>query len=467
VVALTGFTGSAVPDGDRLPPGDHAEMVLETRSARYHTLRNRLRAAGVESEDWIHYRHAEPHTGERGGGANRGYVHDHDVIVVDAAALECGDRPATEAVEEAVAPALEKHVEECPVAGAEAHRPAEALEVRRPEDLEDPAAYVAGYVSVEPEDLLERSPEYLLFAATMNATNKKVRSKSNRAKDAVRADRCKQRYESPESEQDLRHGEHVRQERDRQTGERYLVCAECGSGHGIEDELDDGGTLVNERLGIEDGAEPAVATDGGEPAEPSGGGEGDVAPERSGVCATARDAAAAVSVGVPTRIRRAEDALSEALRGAREDASDPEVFGRVPSRVQRECSLADLRRALVRLRGEVETEAESVERPVGWQLVAVEVGDDRLPASPGSGVKMVETDPDPKRELATAEWFEDRERYVCNCGVCAYGKTYLAHLHGRHGIESGEVAAAVTRREDAPGEEDPEPVAPEVYDPAA
>jgi hypothetical protein len=112
--------------------------------------------------------------------------------------------------------------------------------------------------------LLERSDEYLLWAATQWAAPTQKCSKSRTATAAVEADACHQRYRSEESDQERDHGEAVECERRAQTGEREWVCAECGSTWKIDQEPE---TLVEARRRVDDGAgtDGVAVADGGEP----------------------------------------------------------------------------------------------------------------------------------------------------------------------------------------------------------
>jgi hypothetical protein len=118
------------------------------------------------------------------------------------------------------------------------------VEVRDAEEgVESPAKYMAKYISVDEDtDLLERSTEYIAWAAGQWATNTQRKKASDTVGHAVDADRCKQQYESSEAEQDRDHGEEVRRTEIR--GRRKLVCACCGSPWGIDQDR----TLVETRL---------------------------------------------------------------------------------------------------------------------------------------------------------------------------------------------------------------------------
>uniref|UniRef100_UPI0030EEEA44 hypothetical protein n=1 Tax=Salinibaculum salinum TaxID=3131996 RepID=UPI0030EEEA44 len=229
-VALITRSASSKPEGERVGPVTHAKQLQESWSDVYHTMRNTLRSEGYElGESWQFDRRLEPHTGKRGNenGTNEAYAHEHVILVVD------GDVTAAD-----LRPIIEKHVEETEWAGESAHGE-EAIEVREPGELNDVAAYVADYCSIDPVELWEREPAYVGWAAAMDAGNIRTVSRSEAAREVAKVDKCRQRYESEEAEQSEPHGATVR----RDDGER--VCNHCGCSHDVGQE----GTLVSERIG--------------------------------------------------------------------------------------------------------------------------------------------------------------------------------------------------------------------------
>jgi hypothetical protein len=215
---------SATPDGEHVSPVDHARKIADSWEAVYHTLRNRMRSLGLKlGEDWMFYRKTEPHAGDRGGGANHCFGHEHIVIVYDAAAVDVTHSD--------LFPVIEKHVEACEWAGEEAHGP-RSLEIFEPDELNDVVAYVASYTGVKPEGWFDRPIEYQAWSASQFAVpygNRRTRSDA--AKQAAAADRCKQRYESDKCEQEHEHGERVI--RSNRRGFEF-ECAECGSPWGVD-----------------------------------------------------------------------------------------------------------------------------------------------------------------------------------------------------------------------------------------
>lgn len=231
VVALTGRTAS----GAGRPPVDHAREIADAwssggvrRSLRYVT--DKL---GLSGGDWVRWSQGEPHPGD---GENQGYHHEHDIIILDAAAAE------GEITAETFRPVIESHVETCEHAGPEAHDLDKSREQWKDgevdtvsvkyvdEEIEESvASYAAAYLANEQKDLLERPPEYLAWAATMWATNTQKGIKSDSANHAIAADRC--RHKHHDGEQDTGHGEQVTYSNSR----GYKVeCLMCGSPWDIE-----------------------------------------------------------------------------------------------------------------------------------------------------------------------------------------------------------------------------------------
>ena len=239
-----------MPDGEHVPPIEHTEVRRNSWGSCYDTVRNTMRSLGLP---WQYDRRSEPHTGKRGEyGINRCYGHDHIVLVVDGE-VSPGD----------LRPVVEKHVEECDWAGAQAHDldvedwganrdDVDTVEIKDPSELETVAAYVADYCSIDPLDLHERSTEYVMWAATVTAGKFKTQSRSDAAGWASTADACKQRYESNQSDQVVDHGESVVRSSTRGVD---LECAACGSPHGIDQEQ----TLTAARVS----SDSPVAADGG------------------------------------------------------------------------------------------------------------------------------------------------------------------------------------------------------------
>lgn len=396
-LALLTRSASAAPEGKNLPPADHEAALRDSWEPVYHTLRNTMRALGFTlGEDWQYDRRSEPHKGERGGGLNHCYGHEHVVLVVDG-----------EVTADDLAPVVSKHVETCDLAGEDAHGLDDALEIKRADEMSNVAAYCADYCGIEPKDLLERDIEYVAWAATKHATNARTLSRSDAASNAATADACKQRAESGQSEQDRDHGERV--VRSERRGYEY-ECAACGSPHGVPQDHD---TLASARLDESSGSGEAVA-DGGI----------DRKRELAQRWPSAR-AAASVGEGPTDRERRRE---IEAYLDANPEASVAQVLGALglPERAGRLV-------VEVRLGADV-TEPVAFERPPRWRLRSVTVGEEEYPASPGGGVDMIEVEL-PERRVREEFGLDQSQRYRCECGVAAYGDTMCSHLLAVHGVD--------------------------------
>lgn len=355
VVLLT-RSASAVPEGEYMGPVDHADAIRSAWEPVYHELRNELRRKGYElGEDWQYERRMEPHKGERGGGTNWCYTHEHAVIVVDGE-VEAGDFESV----------LQKHVDECEPASADAHAPGEAAEVFEAGEMDNLAAYVGSYCGIEPTELLERESEYIAWAAAMDAGNIRTKSRSDAAAHAATADACRQRSESAQSDQEKGHGERV--VRSSKRGYEF-ECSCCGSPHAVDQDHD---TLASARLA--DTAHPVA--DGGRDFEEE---------REEGLRDRWQDARAAAAVGeTPTRRKRRKRIERELRRDS--DATPMQIVAR-----------AELPPGCMELVEEVRagydrSGAAGFERPPEWRVESVTVGEEEYPASAGNGVQMVELD---------------------------------------------------------------------------
>ncbi|MFC7139258.1 hypothetical protein ACFQMA_05325 [Halosimplex aquaticum] len=354
-LALLTRTASSVPDGDRRPPVDHTEQVRTPWEGVYHTLRNRLRSLGFESDQWDYYRKEEPHKSERGGSLNSCYTHEHVMLIVDG-----------EVSAEDFRPVMDKHVEDCDWAGDDAHSVERAVEVLPADEVEDVAAYVASYTGIQPAGLLERSIEYVAWAATQWAANRKRRTRSNAAGWAATADACKQRFESDKSEQEVTHGEEIVVS-DRR-GVEY-ECAECGSPWGIDQDQ----TLTAARLSAGDSGGTTAVADGGV----------EVPDREEQLREQWPSATAAATVGETPTERKKRQAIESHLK-RHPNATVTEVLGL--------CSLPPDDASLVRevMAGVDRSEAVGFDDPPDWRLDAVIVEDEEHPAASGGGVDMAE-----------------------------------------------------------------------------
>lgn len=375
VVVLLTRSASSTPGGDRLAPVDHFDALRESWSDVYHTLRNNMRALGLESgDDWQYDRRLEPHGGN---GSNACYPHEHVVLVIDDPELSL----------EELRPVVEAHVDACEPAGEAAHdldiddwnhnrEDVGTVEIRYPEQIDNLAAYVCDYASIEPADLLERSVEYVAFAAAAWATATRTITRSDPAVHASKADACKQRYEDAQTNQDTDHGEEILRQEIR--GKPVLVCKHCKTPHGI----DQSQTLTAARS---DGSTGRVAADGGHDFRRE---YEDRLREKSG---TARSA---WRLGESMERRRVRKLVEQILENATEELRPREVAQELVGR-----SLPVELDELLTIVEEVQAgfdpseEVISIERPPEWRLDAVSIDDETHQVSSDSGgVDLQETD---------------------------------------------------------------------------
>jgi hypothetical protein len=283
VTVLLGLTASGVEDGEPRPIVDHARGIRNAWSGSSSSVKRTLRYVledkfGLDSSEYVWWFQTEPHPGE---GANAGYAHAHPVIVLDRAAADVGSVES-----EDFRAVVAKHVAECPGAEWSAHDLDRSVTVKEPGEIEDFACYVSEYLAVDPDDdLLERSDEYLMYAAANWASTSQKYSKSGTATAAIEVDKCHQRYADPDARQDHDHGEEVV----RRDGE--IVCWGCGESFGVEQ----GGTVTERRLAADGGEEREESAEG-----PPGWNEEKGCFESDDVSVRWAGARSAGSVGGPT-----------------------------------------------------------------------------------------------------------------------------------------------------------------------
>jgi hypothetical protein len=237
-------TGSSMPGSSRVPPVDFADAVTRTWSQGsdnvYNVVRNICeKELGLGSDEWGYVRGDDVHgLDDDSRGVNACYPHCHDAIYLDVAATDLRERFGSDGeveaeLESVFYKAVEKHMELCEYARPEGHQRGEAVEARL--DLEKPGAYATEYLRLNAGEMMEAPVEFQVFAAVEWATNRQRIARSQIFTEAAKADMCKQ-----DSERD--HGDRLTYDRSGH-GEAELVCAECGSGVGIEGE-----TMAEERL---------------------------------------------------------------------------------------------------------------------------------------------------------------------------------------------------------------------------
>ena len=231
VTVLFGLTASSLEDdGSFRPMADHDREIRDAWSGSSGSVKRTLRYVledklGLSSGEYAWHWQSEPHPGPREDAT--GYSHSHPVVILDAAATSTS--VATDP--ETWRPVVAKHVSECEGAGWVAHDLDKAVTVRKVDEIQDFASYVAEYLAVAPDqDLLERSDEYLMWAASQWSTTTQKYSRSRWATAACNADACQQQAFHPEADQEVQHGESI--VRSSKPG-LTLECAECGSPHGI------------------------------------------------------------------------------------------------------------------------------------------------------------------------------------------------------------------------------------------
>jgi hypothetical protein len=260
VTVLMGLTASAYREPGNeasglMPVCDHDREIRDAWTGSSDSVKRVLRyvledSLGLDSDDYTWWTQSEPHGG---GGANTDRSHWHPVVVLDAAAA---DVSADAISPETFRPVLAKHVSLVDGATWDAHEVEETVEVRTEEEINSLAGYVAKYVACDPEkDLLERSDEYLMWAASQWATATQKYSRDRVCTAATKADACHQEYVSEESNQSVDHGETV--VRSKKPGVSF-ECAACGSSFGI----DQSGTLTEHRT-AQTASDGVCVADGG------------------------------------------------------------------------------------------------------------------------------------------------------------------------------------------------------------
>ena len=267
-VLLSLSTTSLEADGSHRPVCEHDREIREAWSGSSNSVKRTLRYVledkmGLSPGEYAWWWQSEPHPGpEKPATA---YSHSHPVVVLDRSKVN-PDGPDPVDVE-TYRPVVAKHIDECEGASWSAHQIDEtensAVSVNEESDISDFAGYVSKYIAVDPDqDLLERSDEYLMWAASQWASTSQKYSRSHWATASVKADRCEQEAMDPEANQERRHGEVV--VRASGGSPHEFECAECGSPHGIDQDRE---SLVSHRLepsvGTDSPETVAVATDGG------------------------------------------------------------------------------------------------------------------------------------------------------------------------------------------------------------
>jgi hypothetical protein len=410
------LSGSSVPDERRIGAVDMFDELNSTWSDHtYHAVRNTLRSLGFDADEWHYDRRAEPHTNKRGDktGTNACYGHEHVILVVDG-----------EVTAEELRPIVETHVNHCEFAGKSAHGE-DAIEVTTPDEKDDISGYVADYASLKPVDLLDREPEYQAFAAAASAANYRTFTRSEAARQAAEVDKCRQRFESDKSAQQLDHGEEVRYD------DGDILCTECDCTH----DIDQNQTVAECRK--PDNAdttppEPTVADGGHEiPTDES---------RRQQLKEQWQDANAAASIGESTERTRVRRRI-QMVKDAHPDKDAIELAAKFDA-----IDHIDIVRQVL----EDKEELTNFDEPVGfgqdrapewadpdWKVNKIEVRGETHPAGGGNGMSYVETTDYVER---FADVIDDKHWYRCNCGVRMWGHEMAKHLGHEHGLETKKQA---------------------------
>ena len=423
VVALTGRTAS----GAGRPPVDHAREIADAWSngGVRRSLRYVMDKLGLESEQWVRWTQAEPHPGD---GANQGYHHTHDIIILDGAAT------AEDVTAETFREVIESHVAECDHAGAEAHDldkspeqwakgNVETVSVKEVdgEIRESVASYAASYLANEKVDLLERPPEYLAWAATMWATNTRKATGTDSRTHAIEADRC--RHKHHEGEQDVAHGEQVTYSDKRGC---TAECLMCGSPWDVEQKE----TLV----AAKQVAGPDVAADGGAAGEQTA--EQEAEEDLRSRWPSAREAAV---VGGQTAQRECDHEEPDTCPLCATETESPNhtVSGDTP--IPDTAAPPD----------GTESVSAGFERPPSWSAKSVIVDGEEYAAT-GGGLEKKPLDL-PNAPVRVASMATDGASEL----VCQECVSYFGSVTGyvEHGCEHGEVYVAWLPPTDAPAEE--------------
>ncbi len=276
VCVLFAFTASSTPDNyypneDSLrfrPVVDHDREIRDAWSGSSNSVKRTLRylleeKAGLSSDDYVWWWQSEPHTGE---GDAAGFSHSHPIVILDNAETDADAPDMFDS--ETYRPVVAKHVEVCETAKWSAHRITDgeksSVKVSSGDEIEDVAAYISEYIQVNTEDdLLERSDEYIMWAAAQWASSTQKYSKNQTATDAITADRCHQEYRDSDAHQHHDHGERVT--RSDRRGKEY-ECNECGSTWQIDqspETLAECNLSADGGLSVEDEKATGAARDGG------------------------------------------------------------------------------------------------------------------------------------------------------------------------------------------------------------
>jgi len=418
--AMVTLTGTSIPDGNRIAPVDFLDALHDSFS--YNGVRDALRNTmeyhlGLARDSWGYQLQSEAHgigaaSSDGSPGANACYPHLHIGVYFDASGLDL------QLVERELGRVVDKHVEVCDLAGAQAHED-DVISVNA--DVENMGSYMATYAGGYTESLLEKPIEYLAWGALYWSAARRRTSRSVLVNEAIKADACAQRFETESTDQEVPHGEHVEYDENRGSD---VVCTACGSGWSIDQ------TRLDGPVQSSNADTTQIAADGGDDLDSN-------SLENLWV-----DADGAVSIGESPSDAKVRRRVLDYVDAHGPPESIPALMG--------ELSISPHRRDVVEeaVAGMTEPETESfhLEPDPGWDLDAIidRDGEEHLPGS--GGVDMVELHLPQRRILEeTRLRHETKKGEHVRCGYCdmkpAGRREGLAyHLAFDHGIQDPEVA---------------------------
>ncbi|WP_410765654.1 hypothetical protein [Haloferax sp. DFSO60] len=441
--AMLTLTASSIPNGSRLPPVEHLDAVHDSFS--YDGVRDTLRNTmeyhlSLDSDEWGYWLQAEPHgmpKGEDGsrGGMNACYTHLHVGVYFDLDPLGelANDLHQVGTEFERV---IDKHLEVCEYAGRSAHNYEKIDDYEEDSNgcislnasVENMGSYLAAYMGGYTESLLDKPVEYLAWGSIYWSAARRRTSRSKVLTEAIAADACEQRAESPEANQTDAHGESVIWDDGRGPD---VVCECCNSGWAIDQ------SRLEEPVSDDDLLD---ALDG-EDTEDSG--ELTLAERWPSVDAGVR-------IGESTTRTRIRKRVETELKYSDEELSVEQVLGRNITEIPIE--LTDFVKSVMNGEDKPYESFRRASLESEWRLEAIidRDGEEHLPS--GGGVDMVSLKMPFKRILDETRLQHDLEKgEMWRCSKCNFA-THNEKIMARHfvniGLEEPEAADHVLHVED-------------------
>lgn len=223
-----------------LAPVDHLDAVHDSFS--YGGARDALRNTmeyhlGLDSSQWGYWLQAEPHGVDADDpGVNACHTHLHVGVYLDAAGLDA------ERIGGELERVIDKHLDVCDPAGWDAHNYEQIDSYLLDDDgcisvntgVSNLGSYLAAYMGGSFDERLDERPiEYVAWGALYWATGRARTTRSETVNQAIAADACHQRAESPESHQTRDHADRVELSNPNAYGPD-VICAACGSGWEVD-----------------------------------------------------------------------------------------------------------------------------------------------------------------------------------------------------------------------------------------